>query len=134
MEKYRNAIDVVTTLAVFLRERTDYRIFPYNKDDDYSGDYIVINNLPFTYGKLVNDNAINVNVHALNNPSGSLNKQNLSRMYQDVVSLIPYTNDSIESDNALILDNISYEIQSDSNVMDDKDNTHFINLRIKVKF
>ena len=56
-------------------------------------------------------------------------------MYENVCNLIPYTNEMTETeDQPLMVDGIAYSISSDSNVMKDNDETHFINLRIKVQF
>lgn len=135
MEKYKNSIDVVTTLCRYLKQQGDFKVFAYEKDESYRGDYIAVNSLSVNYGKWADTNLINLNIHAQDNPSGSLNKQRLSRMYEDVCNLIPYTNEMTETeDQPLMVDGIAYSISSDSNAMKDNDKTHFINLRIKVQF
>lgn len=135
MEKYKNSIDVVTSLCRYLKRQSDFKVFAYEKDENYRGDYIAVNSLSVNYGKWADSNLINLNIHAQDNSSGSLNKESLSRIYENVCNLIPYTNEMTETeDQPLIVDGIAYSISSDSNVMKDNDETHFINLRIKVQF
>lgn len=135
MEKYKNSIDVVTSLCRYLKQQSDFKVFAYKKDENYRGDYIAVNSLSVNYGKWADSNLINLNIHAQDNSSGSLNKESLSRMYENVCNLIPYTNEMTETeDQPLMVDGIAYSISSDSNVMKDNDETHFINLRIKVQF
>ena len=135
MEKYKNSIDVVTSLCRYLKQQSDFKVSAYEEDENYRGDYIAVNSLSVNYGKWADSNLINLNIHAQDNSSGSLNKESLSRMYENVCNLIPYTNEMTETeDQPLMVDGIAYSISSDSNVMKDNDETHFINLRIKVQF
>lgn len=118
-----------------MKQQSDFKVFAYEKDENYRGDYIAVNSLSINYGKWADSNLINLNIHAQDNSSGSLNKESLSRMYENVCNLIPYTNEMTETeDQPLMVDGIAYSISSDSNVMKDNDETHFINLRIKVQF
>lgn len=135
MGKYKNSIDVVTTLCRFLKQQSDIKVFAYEKDENYHGDYIAVNSLSVNYGKWADSNLINLNIHARDNQSGSFNKEKLTKMYEFVSNLIPFTNEMTETeDPPLMIDGIAYSISSDSNAMKDDDETHFINLRIKVQF
>ena len=59
----------------------------------------------------------------------------LCNLSEQISQLIPKTNNQTEDDaQELNLEGIRYEFDSDSNCMEDADNTYFINLRIKATF
>ena len=129
-----NGMQAVTDLAVFLAKHTSYKVFKYEKSPSYSGEYLVVNSLPFAYGSSLNGNGtLNVNVHVPDLGSGLANTKRVGEIVKEVCLLIP--NEAVtEEGKALEINGAYYAIESDSNLMADEDNTHFINLKINVLF
>ena len=129
-----NGLKAVTDLSVYLSDKVSVKVFKYEKEDNYNDDYVVVNSLPFTWGKPLNDdNALNVNIHCKDLKNGAADTKRINELCQEVYALIP-TISSVEDDNELIIDGAAYAIENDSNAMKDNDNTHFINFVVKVKF
>lgn len=129
-----NGLDAVTDLAVHLSKATGIKVFKYKKKTGFTGEYIVVNSLPFSFGKVVNDvNVLNVNIHVPDSGSGEVASKRLDELYGEVSKLIPTQNDN-EDTGELCLNGSYYSISSDSNPVGDTDGTHFINLKISVMF
>lgn len=129
-----NGLKAVTDLAVYLSKNTTVKVFKHEKKTGFTGEYIVVNSLPFAFGKVVNDdNVLNLNIHVPDQKSGEVDSKRLGEIYAEVAGFIPTQNDTEDTD-GLLLDGSYYSISSDSNPIKDTDGTHFINLIIKVKF
>lgn len=131
-----NGLKAVEELAVYLSKHLDCKVFKFAKTANYEGEpYICINYLAIQYGKWVNSCIVNVNVHQPNMSNGQPDTISLSNLSDKISRLIPKTNNQTEDDaQELILGGIRYEFDSDSNCMEDADNTYFINFRIKATF
>lgn len=127
-----NGLKAVDCLAVYLHENQEVRVFKYEKEVGFKGEYIVVNHLPFTFGQLVNsDNVLNVNIHVPALSRGGANVKRMTQLLEVVSNLIP--NDVwLEEQDALTLDGARFAISSVSQPMQDKDGTYFLNVRIKL--
>lgn len=128
-----NSMHAVTTLAVYLSKGVSEKVFKYEKTANYNGEYIVVNALPFVFGKVHEDNnKLNLNLHVPDKSDGQTDTKRLSDMLSEITSLIPYSSDE-EDVEELYVQGMFFSISSDSNAIKDSDNTHFINLKIKVR-
>lgn len=137
MASYKNGLQSVEDLAVYIQKNVDVRVFKFKKDTSLKNEpYICLNNLSFSYGNWVNRyGIINVNVHYPNNTDGSPRTEEINRLVEDIYNLIPTKNSETEDDeNILLIKGCFYEIESDSNCMEDTDDTHFVNIRVCVTF
>ena len=76
-----NGLKAVTELAVYLSKNTTVQVFKHVKTTGFSGEFMVVNNLPFTRGKAVNDmNILNLNVHVPKTSSGTVNSKRLGEL------------------------------------------------------
>lgn len=129
-----NGIQAVTDLAVYLSKNTEIKVFKYKKKTGFNGEYLVVNSLPFSFGSAFNSQGtLNLNIHIPDLGSGSPNTKRLDEVSDMIMGLIPVSLD-IEDAQPLVINGVFYQIESDSNVMSDSDNTHFINMVIKVMF
>lgn len=133
----KNGIKAVEALAIYLNDRLNCNVFKFAKDPLFTGKpYICLNYLSVQYGAWINESCIvNVNVHYPSMSNGQPNTIELAKLSDSVTELIPCRNTQTEDDNEeLLLDGFRYELESDSNCMEDNDSTYFINLRVKVTF
>lgn len=129
-----NGLKAVTDLAVYLSKAIAIKVFKHEKKTGFTGEYLVVNCLPFAFGKMVNDvNVLNLNIHVPDSKSGEVASKRLGEIYEDIAELIPTQNDNEDID-GLYLNGSYYSIYSDSNPIKDTDGTHFINLKINVTF
>jgi len=129
-----NGAAAVTAMAKYLAGAQDVPVFKYEKAPKTTGEYIVVNSLPFSYGSHPNTkNIINVNVHVPDLQTTQANTARLTELAQVIESLIP-VNSSYEEDTMLSLNDAAFCIANDSNMMADTDGTHFINFKINVIF
>lgn len=127
-----NGLQAVDCLAVYLHENQEVQVFKYEKTMGFQGEYIVVNHLPFTFGQLVNSsNVLNVNIHVPALSTGRANTTRIAEIYEVVSELIP--NDvNVDGELGLNLEGSYFSISSVSQPMQDKDNTYFLNVRIKL--
>lgn len=129
-----NGIQAVTDLAVYLSNNTEIKVFKYEKQTGFNGEYLVVNSLPFAYGSPFNSQGtLNLNIHIPDLGSGLPNTKRLAEVAKMIMELISVSLDT-EDSHPLEINGAFYQIESDSNVMRDEDNTHFINIVIKVMF
>lgn len=126
-----NGLQAVDCLAVYLHKNQDVQVFKYEKTMGFQGEYIVVNHLPFTFGQLVNsNNVLNVNVHVPALSKGRANVMRMTEIYDNISQLIP--NDvNTGSEYGLNLSGSYFSISSVSQPMPDKDNTYFLNIKVK---
>ena len=130
-----NGLKAVTELAVYLSKNTTVQVFKHVKTTGFSGEFMVVNNLPFTRGKAVNDmNILNLNVHVPKTSSGTVNSKRLGELQTVIEGLIPWKSECEDTENDLVINGHYYTIEADSNPIEDADNTYFINLKINVTF
>ena len=127
-----NGLQAVTDLSVYLANNTDIKVFKYEKQAGYVGDYIVVNSLPFSFGSAA-DGTLNANIHIADLGNGLPNTKRAYEVATIIFRIIPRYSFTEDSD-WLEINSSYYAIESDSNLIKDEDNTHFINLKIKVLF
>lgn len=127
-----NGMKAVTDLAVFLSKNMSQKVFKYEKALNYIGEYIVVNNLPFSFGSSL-VGSLNVNIHVPNLGNGQADTKRMSEILNEINLIIPH--EALTEDfEPLEINGAYFSIESDSNLMSDNDNTHFINLRVKVLY
>ena len=127
-----NGLKAVDSLAVYLHKNQSVQVFKYEKTSGFNGEYIVVNYLPFTFGQLVNtNNVLNVNIHVPALSSGRANTVRLSEVYDAISQLIP-DDANMEGNNGLFINGAYFSISSVTQPMQDKDNTFFLNVKVKI--
>lgn len=127
-----NGLEAVDCLAVYLHKNQKVQVFKYNKTVGFEGEYIVVNHLPFTFGQLVNSsNVLNVNIHVPALSNGGANIPRMMKVCEQLSKLIP-TVSSTEGEFGLYLGGAYFAISSVSQPIQDKDNTYFLNMRIRL--
>ncbi len=132
-----NGMTAVTALAKYIQAQLpDVRVFKYEKPVNYKGAYICLNYLAITYGAWANTSCIvNVNVHMPDFTSQQPDTKALQSLTERVAALLPHRNTTTEDDEReLIISGTWYALESDSNLMKDTDDTHFVNLRVQATF
>ena len=127
-----NGLQAVQDLALFLNKEQDTKVFKFEKEANFSGEYIVVNHLPFIYNKAVNDsNVLNVNIHVPALASGNADILRLTEIYTDICNLIPF--DMVQEEVVgVLIDGSYYSIISTSQPMEDVDGTYFLNIKVKI--
>jgi hypothetical protein len=129
-----NGLQAITALAKYIKQNLtleDVAVFKSQKIAAYSGNYIVVNSLPFTTAFA--RNTVNVNVHAPQLSTGEVDTETLQKILAEVERIIPIDDDSEENlEQQLVLDNCYFARYCDSNAMQDTDKTYFINVKVKV--
>lgn len=127
-----NGLEAVQNLALFLHNKQKVKVFKFKKTVGFSGEYIVVNHLPFVYNKAVNDsNTLNVNIHVPALSSGDADVIRMTEVYSDICELIPFDMEQ-EEEVGILIKGSYYSIMSTSQPMEDTDNTYFINVKVKV--
>lgn len=131
------SFEAVTYLAKYLAKHVEVPVYIYKKDPTLKDKpYLCLNSLQFNYDKWISrNNIINVNVHYPSLSNGIPNTEELNGLVEDVTALIPMKNATTEDDDkVLMIKEFMYEIETDSNCMEDTDNTFFVNIRVSVTF
>lgn len=127
-----NGLKAVQDLALFLHKRQKVKVFKFEKLVNFSGEYIVVNHMPFIYGRAVNDsNILNVNIHVPKLSSGNADILRLTEIYSDICFLLPFDMEQEEIVGLLIGDSY-YSITTVSQPMEDVDGTYFLNVKVKL--
>ena len=101
---------------------------------DFSGEYIAVNNLPFVYGRVVNDvNVLNVNIHVPELEYERRPATRLNQLIDTVLTHIPLQRDT-EDFEPLAINNHYYAVRNISQPMKDNDKTYFVNMQVSVTF
>lgn len=102
------------------------RAYKYEKGKNESGEYIVVNHLPFTHGRgNVMTGIVNVNVHVPVLRSGEVPTKRLECLCEEVISL--FQTDTY-------LNGAYYSFYADSRPTLDNDETYYVNLQIEVTY
>ena len=124
-----NGLKAVTELAVYLSKNTTVQVFKHVKTTGFSGEFMVVNNLPFTSGKSVDDmTSLNLNVHVPKTLSGTVNMKSVGELQTVSEDLNRWKSESEYTENYLVIYGHYYTLEADSNQIEDADNTYFINL------
>ena len=127
-----NGLQAVQDLALYLYKKLDVKVFKFEKTVGFNGEFVVVNHLPFVYGKAANDsNTLNVNIHVPKNESGNANIVRLTEIYSDICYHIPFDTEE-EEDVGVLIKGSYYAISSTSQPMEDSDDTYFLNVKVKI--
>ena len=127
-----NGLQAVQDLALFLHKKQKIKVFKFEKMVDFSGEYIVVNHLPFVFGKEVNDsNILNLNIHVPTLVSGNADIIRLTEIFEKICNLIPFSIEQ-EDEMGVLINGAYYSIESVSQPMEDIDSTYFLNIKVKI--
>lgn len=133
----RTANECVTQIAVLLKQSLNVdAVFKYDMkpDDANLSTYIAVNNLPFVYGRVVNDvNVLNVNIHAKKLRNGKADVPTLDALLHEVLNLIPVET-GVDDCDTLVIDGVHYVTKNHTQPMPDTDGTYFINVQVRAIF
>lgn len=106
---------------------TDFlgRAYYYEKEDGIDGEYIVVNHLPFVHEDGLGTGAVNINIHVPELKSNMPNSARLAILAREVADLFPKNT---------YINGAYYEFFADSRPVKDADDTHYVNLELKVTF
>ena len=90
-------LQAVTAVATYINAATPSvfgsnneqkgKVFKYEKEKGYNGEYIAVNNLPFVHQNPAQSNTINVNVHVPKLPTEQPHSKRLTEIVTEVVKL-----------------------------------------------
>lgn len=103
------------------------RVFKYEKEKGYDGDYIAVNNLPFIHRNAHETAIVNVNVHCKKLSTDEPNVRRLTEIANEVISLFNYTD-------GVNLNGAYFRFVTDSRPTPDNDNTYYVNLALECIF
>jgi hypothetical protein len=127
-----NSLEAVTAMTKYLAQNfTAMRFFKHVKSTAYTGEYIVVNALPFTVGS-AQYNVINVNIHVPQTASGEVDSARITALQAQFEQLVPRSTDEEDLPDWLELSGAYFARECDSNPMSDADDTFFINNKVKV--
>lgn len=127
-----SGLEAVQNLALFLHNKQKIKVFKFEKMVNFSGEYIVVNHLPFIYNRTVNEsNVLNVNIHVPALSSGNADIIRLNEIYLDICELIPYESEQ-EDMAGKYIKGAYHSITSVSQPMEDIDGTYFLNIKVKL--
>lgn len=108
------------------------------KDEDkpstYTGSYIAINALPFSFGRKVinSDNILNLNIHVPDNQYAQADRPKIQKLQDYIFSLFGFESTIEDDDSGVLINGAYYAVSSASRPMADVDGTHFVNIKIKL--
>jgi hypothetical protein len=109
------------------------RVFKYERKEKYSGEYIVVNHLPFVYGSVLEEGIVNVNVHV---PRLSTNEPNTARLYELWTPIKDHflASEDYGQPDGQYLQGAYFSFYSHSRPTLDEDGTYYVNVQLKVLF
>lgn len=102
------------------------RVYLYERPKGVSGEYIVVNHLPFKHVREVEEGIVNVNVHVPRLHSNVPDSERLSLLASHIVELF--------DPRGTCLNEACFQFYADSRPIEENDGTYFINLQFKVTF
>lgn len=105
------------------------KVFKYEKEKGYSGEYIAVNNLPFVHDQSVQSCTVNVNCHVPKQPKTEQpNTKRLEQLVTAVAALFDVSEDGAYIGGAY------YKYACDSRPVLDNDDTYYCNIEIECTF
>jgi hypothetical protein len=132
-----NSLQAIHQLATYLASKLDedmnVKVFKARKVTDYTGDYIVVNSLPFTTAYGNQGHVLNVNVHCRALSTGEPDLLRIEQLQGWFESVVPAEIPDIEvQEDVLVLGGCEFFRYCDSNAMADADNTFYINNKVRL--
>ena len=126
-------LQAVTAVATYINAATPSvfgsnneqkgKVFKYEKEKGYNGEYIAVNNLPFVHNNPAQVNTINVNVHVPQLPSEQPNSKRLTEIVNEVIALF-------DSEDGAYISGAYFKYFSDGRPTPDKDSTYYVNIQL----
>jgi hypothetical protein len=104
------------------------KVFKYEKEKGYKGEYIAVNNLPFIHRDAVQTATINVNVHVPKQPKTE--QPDTTRLQQIVLAV----KQLFDSEYGTLLAGAYFKYFSDSRPTLDNDDTYYCNIELDCTF
>lgn len=129
-------LQAVTAVAKYINAATpsvfgnnnEGKVFKYEKEKGFNGEYIAVNNLPFIHRDAVQTCTVNVNVHVPKLPkSEQPNTARLTQIVNAVVALF-------DSEYGTLLNGAYFKYFSDSRPTPDNDDTYYCNIELDCTF
>jgi hypothetical protein len=124
-------LEAVTAVAKYIVsqraniEETDMLVCKYDKEKKANGEYIVVNNLPFTHTEKLSTATINVNIHVPMLPkSETADTKRLSVLTNKISALF-------DSEYGTLLNGAYFKFATDSRPIKENDGTWFVNIEIE---
>lgn len=102
------------------------RVFYYEKPAKVSGEYIVVNHLPFRHRNAVEEGTVNVNIHVPRRSTGEPNSRRLSELSEELIALF--------DPRGSYLCGAYFKYFADSRPIEENDGTYFVNLQFTVTY
>lgn len=102
------------------------RVFYYERPPKVSGEYIVVNHLPFMHRNSVEEGIVNVNIHVPQRSTGEPDSRRLSELSEELIALF--------NPRGTYLCGAYFQYLADSRPIEENDGTFFINLQFTVTF
>jgi hypothetical protein len=126
-------LQAVTAVATYINAATPSvfgsnneqkgKVFKYEKEKGYNGEYIAVNNLPFVHQNPAQSNIINVNVHVPKLPTEQPHSKRLTEIVTEVVKLF-------DSEDGAYINGAYFKYFSDGRPTLDNDGTYYVNIQI----
>lgn len=125
--------DVLTALYKFFVAKNKEiglgkgRLYKYEVPEDFpTGDYIVINHLPFVYDEAVSEGVINVNIHCPKTAQNLPNTAKLKSYTHNIMGLL--------NDGEIYLGGCYFDLYAVSRPTKDNDDTYYVNMKFNVTY
>lgn len=100
-------------------------IFLKSKDSTHTGEYILLDHLPFAFEDVVGNGTVNIHVHVPDLAGEKQNHERLQEICIDMTGLFP---------DDTFLNGYYIDIRSISESKADEDNTHFITIELSITY
>lgn len=133
MDGEKAVIEVAKVISLLELPNFEGKIFKYERKEKTSGEYIVVNHLPFVFGNVVEEGIVNVNVHV---SKTSTNEPDTSRLYALWSPIKDYffPSEELGRPDGQYLGGAYFSFYSHSRPTLDEDGTFYVNVQIKVIF
>lgn len=102
-------------------------VFKYEKEKGYSGEYIVVNNLPFVHKDDVQVCTVNINIHVPKLSTEQSDTARLTAITRSVIALF-------DSRYGAFIDGAYFKFYADSRPTEDNDGTYYVNIQLDCIF
>lgn len=120
-----SVVVLINKAGIERRSGGHIRAYKYEKGKDKGEEYIAVNHLPFINSYEVVEGIVNVNVHVRKTTSNEPDTKRIGELCNKVISLFH---------GETCIDGAFYSYYCDSRPTLDKDDTYYVNIKIKVRY